>query len=194
MRSSSSLPLSMLEFYKNGKSALGHRHQNAARRIVEQRSPDRAFPPACGERGVLVVAEHDEVDAEALRQPADLLDRLAHREVAVGIEAAIAQRANALVEHRLGALLLLLEQLFGYEALGEEQARRHARHREQVGLRLEEARQVGAFEQRALAFLGAVVGEKDLSILHDALLYLRSSPTRSIVARSALYASTAQRA
>ena len=45
---------------------------------------------------------------------------------------------NAFVEHRLGALLLLLEQLLGDEALGEEQARRHARHGEQVRLGAEE--------------------------------------------------------
>src|SRR5712692_881489 len=88
-------------------SHLRQRDQDAAGRVVEERSADRALPPACGERGVLVVAQHDEVHAQALGQPADLLDRLADREVSGGVVAAVAQRADALVERRLRALLFL---------------------------------------------------------------------------------------
>src|SRR5204862_7115136 len=107
-----------------------------------------------------------------------------------GVEAAFAQLAGALVENALGALLLLLEQLLGHEALGEEQARRHARHRKQMRFRFEEAREVGAFEQRAPAFLRAVVRKQDSLVFHDApsysiYAYLTNSPTRSMVARSA---------
>src|SRR5262245_45928129 len=119
MRSSSSLPLSMPEFYKTKLSlpsgyclacrlTLRHCDQQAAGRVIEQRGADRALPPACGEGRVLVVAEHDEIDAERLRQAADLLDRLAHREMAGRVEAAVAQRADTLVEHGLRALLFLL--------------------------------------------------------------------------------------
>src|SRR5262245_1128427 len=64
MRSSSSLPFSI--------SGLRHRHQDAARRLVEHRGADRALPPARRERRVLVVAEHDQVDAERLGEAADL--------------------------------------------------------------------------------------------------------------------------
>src|SRR5438105_1575851 len=85
-----------------------------------------------------------------------------------GVEAALAQRADAFVEHRLGALLFFFEELFGHEALGQEQARRHARHGEQMGFGPQEARQVGALEERALAVLRSVVGEKNLAILHGA--------------------------
>src|SRR3954469_22661773 len=77
------------------------RDEEATGRVIEQRRAHRALPPACRERGVLVVADDDEIDAEALRQTADLLDRLADGEVAGGVEAALAQRANTLVEHAL---------------------------------------------------------------------------------------------
>src|SRR6266481_3706216 len=126
---------------RNATSGPRQRHQEAAGSIVEERSAHRALPPARGERGVLVVADHDEIDPEALREAADLLHRLADRELARGLEAALAQVADALVEHGLGALLLFLEQLLGHEALGEEEARRHRRDREQVGFGLQEARE-----------------------------------------------------
>src|SRR5439155_2163979 len=119
-----------------------------------------------------------------LGQPADLLDRLADREVSGGVVATVAQRADALVEHRLRALFFLFQQLLGHEALGEKQARRHAGHREQVGLGVEEAGEIAALEKRALALVRAVVREKDLAILHGAS-YFPSNPTRSMVARSA---------
>src|SRR5439155_8291635 len=85
---------------------------------------------------------------------------------------------------RLRALLFLFQQLLGHEALGEKQARRHAGHREQVGLGVEKAGEIAALEKRALALVRAVVREKDLAILHGAS-YFPSNPTRSMVARSA---------
>src|SRR5262245_56082848 len=183
MRSSSSRPFSI----NCVALALRQGDQDAARRVIEERGADRAFPPARRERGVLVVANHNQVAAQTLREAADLLDRLAHGEVAAGVEAAVAQRADAVVENGLGALFLFLQQLLGHEAFGEEQARRHARYREKMRLRLEEAREIGAFEQRAPAFLGAVVCKKDFLVFHDApsdFVYLTSNPTRSMVARS----------
>src|SRR5687767_3983790 len=102
MRSSSSLPFRRFTCLL----VSGHPDENATRGVVEERSADRTLPPACGERGVLVVPDHDQVGADRLRPPADLLDRLAHREMPGGIEAAVAQRADALVEHGLCALLL----------------------------------------------------------------------------------------
>src|SRR5919109_4336957 len=113
MRSSSSLPFSIAELYLTFRQG----DEDAARRVVEERRAHRAFPPARGERGVLVVADDDQVSAERLRETADLLDRLAHRELAGGVEAAVAQGADAFVEHGLRALLFLLQQFFGHKAL-----------------------------------------------------------------------------
>src|SRR5438477_291259 len=63
--------------------------EDAAGRVVEQGGAHRALPPARGERGVLVVPDDDEVDAEGLGEAADLLDRLAHGELPGGVEAAL---------------------------------------------------------------------------------------------------------
>src|SRR6185295_9320689 len=139
IRSSSSLPLIIL--------GLREGDQDTAGRIVEERGPDRSLPPAGREGSVLVVADHDQVDAEVLGEAADLLDRLAYRELAGGVEAALAQGADALVEHGLRALLLFFQELLGHEALGQEQARRHARDGEEMGLGAEEARPVRALEE-----------------------------------------------
>src|SRR5207237_3671111 len=92
--------------------------------------------------------------------------RLPAGELSRGLEAALAQRADAFVEHRLGALLLLFQQLLGHEAFGEEKRGRHARHGEKVGLGAEEAREIGALEKRALSLMGAVVRQQYFSVLH----------------------------
>src|SRR3954463_5436281 len=110
------------------------RDVDRARRAVEQRLAHRAAPPARGPRGLLLVTDDDDVALDLARQPADLLDRLADREVPGGLEAALLQLRDAFVQHLLGALLLLLEELLGKEPLGEEHARGHPRHREQVHL------------------------------------------------------------
>src|SRR5688572_3390464 len=65
---------------------LGQGDQQAARRVVEERRADGALPPARGERSVLVVAEHDQVGLQLARKAADLLHRLADREVPGGRE------------------------------------------------------------------------------------------------------------
>ena len=132
------------------------------------------------------MADHDQVHAEVLGEAADFLDGLAHGEVAGGLEAFLGQRPDAFVEHDLGALFLLLEELFGHESFGEKEAGRHARHGEQVRLGMVEHGELGALEKRALALLGAVVGEENLLILHAPPPYLARSPTRAIVARSSL--------
>src|SRR5262245_51641026 len=80
IRSSSSLPFI--------GSAVRQGDEKAARRVVEERRADRAFPPARRKGRVLVVADHDQVDAKALGEAHDLLHRLADREVAGGVEAA----------------------------------------------------------------------------------------------------------
>ena len=114
--------------------------------------------------------DHDQLDAEFARNAADLLDRLTDREVPRRLEPALGERLHALVEDLLGALFFLFQQLLGHEALGEVEARRHARHREQVRLGLQEAGEVRAFEERPPTLLRAVVGEKNPAVRHDALL------------------------
>src|SRR3954467_3072672 len=171
IRSSSSLPFTV--------SALRECDEDAARRVVEERSPDRALPPARRKGGGLVVADHDQVYAGVLGVAADLLDRLADGDLPRGVEAALAQRADALVEYSLGALLLFLEELLRHEAFGEEQARRHARHGEQMRLGAEKAREVRGFQQRPLALLRAVVRQKNLAILHP------RSPLFALISRAA---------
>src|SRR5438874_2276866 len=163
MRSSSSLPLwpnACIGRHSRNKKArrsgpftsnARQRDQDAAGRIVEERGADRALPPARSEGSVLVMAEHDEIDTARLGEAADLLGRLADREMPGGVETALAQRADALVEHALRALFFFFQQLLGHEALGEEQARRHAGDGEQMRLRAEKARQVGGFQKGALA-------------------------------------------
>src|SRR5687767_12890339 len=88
---------------------LGERDQYAARRVVEQRRPDRALPPACRPGGALVVAQHDQICAYFLGGTADFLHRIADREAALGLEPFVRKGLDALVEHRLGALFLLLQ-------------------------------------------------------------------------------------
>src|SRR5437879_5100844 len=118
MRSSSSRPFSM-RTSRTKESKLREGDEDAAGRVVEQRRAHRAFPPAGGEGGVLVVADHDQIGAGGFRHADDLLDRLAYRKLPGDVEAALAQAADALVEHALGTLFLLLEQLLRHEALGE---------------------------------------------------------------------------
>src|SRR3979490_1425257 len=195
MRSSSSRPFSMRRSEKK-ESDFGEGYQDAAGCVVEQRSADRALPPAGGKGGVLVVADHDQIGAGGFGHADDLLDRLAHRKLPGDVEAPLAQAADALVEHALGAFFFLLEQLLRHEAFGEEKTRRHARHGEQQRLGLQKAREGRAFEKRAAALVGAVVREEDFVVFHRRLpvrCYFTSSPTRSIVTRSAASVSAAQR-
>src|SRR5258706_10359563 len=168
MRSSSSLPF----FPKLCKAVLGFRqaNQNTTGSVVEKRCPDRPFPPARRPGRALIVADDDQIRAYLLGAAADFLHWLAHGEVTRSLEPLVRQGLYALVEHRLGAFFLFFQQLFGDETLGEEEARRHAGHGQQVRFGAEKARQVSGFEQGAPAFLRAVVCEKNLSILHARLL------------------------
>src|SRR5688572_17232593 len=84
---------------------LRQRDQHAAGRIVDQHAADRALPPPRSERGLLVVAEHDQLRADLLGNAADFLDRLADRENALGLESLRLERLHALIEHLLGAFL-----------------------------------------------------------------------------------------
>src|SRR2546428_12715247 len=61
--------------------------KDAARRVVEQRFPHRPAPPARAERGFLLVPDHDQVAFQLRREAADLLHRLADRQMAGDAEA-----------------------------------------------------------------------------------------------------------
>src|SRR5712671_6645642 len=163
------------------------RHKNTARRVVEQRLPDRPPPPARAERGLLLVPDHDKVALQLRRKAGDLFHRLADREVPGDGESFFLQLRDAFVQHLLSALLLFFEELLGQEAFGQEHARGHPGHREEVRFRFCELGDLGASEQGRLAFARAVVRQQDLvehGSLLFALLYFASSPSRSIRARS----------
>src|SRR5262245_38144844 len=68
---------------------------------VEERLADRPAPPARGPRRLLLVTDDDDVALDLQREPADLLDRLADREVARDLEAALLQLRDAFVQHLL---------------------------------------------------------------------------------------------
>src|SRR6266568_1704186 len=161
------------------------RHKNTARRMIQQRLPHRSAPPARAEGSFLLVPHHDEVALQLRREAADLFHRLADREVPGNGEALFLELRDAFVQHVLGALLLLFEQLLGEEALGQKHARGHPRHSEEVRFRMGERRDLGAGEQRRLAFARAVVREQYL-LEHgsSSFRYFASSPSRSISARS----------
>src|SRR5438093_12659265 len=73
------------------------RDEDAARRVVQQSLPHRSPPPARAERGLLLVADHDEVALELRREAADLLHRLADRQVPGDGEALFLQLRDAFV-------------------------------------------------------------------------------------------------
>src|SRR6185369_8386374 len=104
-----------------------------------------------------------QVAAEFLGEAADFFHRLAHGQVALYAEAALLQLRHALVEDFARALFLLLQQLLGQEALGEEHAGWHAGHRQQVRVRLGESGYFTAGKQGALAVSRAVIGHQDTS-------------------------------
>ena len=112
------------------------------------------------------MADHDQVHTQLLGEAADLLDGLTDGKVPGGLETLLGERPDAFVEHDLGALFLFFQQLLRHEALGQEEAGRHARNREQVDFGVMEYGELGAFEQRPLAFLGTVVSKENLLILH----------------------------
>src|SRR6267143_3152156 len=122
------------------------RHKNTARRMIEQRLSHRSPPPARAERGLLLVADHDEVAFQLSRKAADFFHRLADREVPGDGEALLLELGDAFVQHFLSALLFLFEQLLGQKTLGQEHARGHAGHREKVGFRMGERRDLGTGE------------------------------------------------
>ena len=81
--------------------------------MIQQRLPHRPAPPARAERSLLLVADDDEVALQLRSEAADLLHRLADREVPGDGEAFFLELGDAFVQHFLGALPLLLEQLAG---------------------------------------------------------------------------------
>ena len=117
------------------------------------------------------MSEDDQIGPQIGSNAANLLYRLAHCKMAGGIEALLLEQRDSFVEDLLRALFLLFQQFLGQKALGQEQAVRQPGLRQQMGFRLDEIRNFGAFQQRRASLTRSVESHQDF-LVHG---YLPSS-------------------